>query len=159
MCTFAIIVILDLWTIRHITPNDLWPHNCVDTWDKYTWRDQKHLFIPVVCSDPGVVRYYHVNNSKVFLICWNHEMLFNIITVWPQGLHFGGQLKWAVFTRVCHLPEWPKQSLGLDSQSRVDKFANKSGNFLVLCINSKPNTNVSIFETIRFKFFDFNHVA
>ena len=75
------------------------------------------------------------------------------------GVAFGGQLKWAVFTCVCHLPEWPTQSLGLDLQSRVDKFANKSGNFLVLCINSKPNMNVSIFETIRFKFYDFNYVA
>ena len=35
------------------------------------WRDRKHLFIPVVCSDPGLVRYYHVN-SKVFLACRSH---------------------------------------------------------------------------------------
>ena len=35
----------------------------------------------------------------------------------------------------------------LTTGAAVDKFADKSGNFPVLCINSKPNMNVSIFET------------
>ena len=75
-------------------------------------------------------------------------MLFNIITVWPQGCILAGNFEinsvHTTFTPVCHLSEWPKQSLGLDLQLHVDKFANKSENFPVLCINSKPNMNVSI---------------
>ena len=32
-------------------------------WDKYTWRDRKHLFIPVMCSNPGLVRQARIQGG------------------------------------------------------------------------------------------------
>ena len=44
-------------------------------WDKYTWRDRKHLFIPVVCSDPGLVPlWYEMCRSS--RVCFERYLVY-----------------------------------------------------------------------------------
>ena len=58
---------------------------CTYTWDMYTWRDRKHLFIPVVCSDPGLVPLWYVNVSILSCVLWTLSGLSAIRTNCAAG--------------------------------------------------------------------------
>ena len=77
------------------------------TWDKYTWRDRKHLFIPVVRSDPGPVPLWYVNVSILSCVLWTLSGLSAVQTNCAAG----------------------------GARNNDPDFANKSGHFLVLCNN------------------------